>query len=85
MENFKKPAITRVARRAGIKNISDESYTTIRNLIVSRLTSLLEASFIVNEQSNTKTLMTGDVIEALRLQNINLSRSALSTDSCPKF
>lgn len=84
MEHFKKPAITRIARRAGIKNISDESYNTVRNLILDRLTNLLETAFIVNEQTNTKTLMVADVVEALRLGGVVLCRSTMSTDSCPK-
>lgn len=85
MRTFKKPAITRVARRAGIKNLSEESYQMIENLIFSKLESVLKSAFIVNEQTNTKTLMPGDVVESLRLQGVNVSRSILSTDGCPKF
>ena len=85
MKRFKKPSISRVARRAGIKNLSEDSYELIETLIFSKLESVLHSAFIVNDQCNTKTLMTGDVVDALRLQGINLSKSTLSGGSCPKF
>ena len=85
MKSFKKPSISRVARRAGIKNLSEDSYVLIETLIFSKLESVLHSAFIVNDQCNTKTLMTGDVVDALRLQGINLSKSTLSGGSCPKF
>lgn len=84
-ENFKKPAIIRIARKAGIKNISEDCYQSIRNLILDKITDLLENAFIINEQTNTKTLMVNDVIGALKIQGTNLSYSTLSTDTCPKF
>jgi histone H3/H4 len=85
MESFKKPAIIRLARRAGIKNISEDCYDTIRNLIMFRLTKLLHTSFIINDQTNTKTLMVNDVVEALRLQGKSVCKSTLSNETCPKY
>ena len=85
MDNLKKPAIMRLARKAGIKNISEDCYNTIRNLIFTKTTNILENAFIINEQTNTKTLMVNDIIQALRIQGIKLSKSTLSTDTCPKF
>ncbi len=85
MEKFTKPSIIRVARKAGIKNLSEECYTTIRHLINMELNDLLNDSFIINEERGTKTLMADDVLEALKIRGVYLSKSEdLSTETCEK-
>ena len=85
MEQFTKPSITRIARKAGIKNLSDESYNMVRNLISMKVEELIEKSLIVNDERGTKTIMCEDVVDALRLSGVYLSKSNdLSNETCLK-
>ena len=60
MENpgFTKPSITRLARRAGVKSMSDDCVDTIRSLIGVELNEIIRMAVILNEQNSTKTVMT---------------------------
>lgn len=85
MDNITKPSITRLARQAGVKSLSDECYNNIRNLITLYLTEVVAAALIVNSEHNTKTLMPEDVYEALRLRGYNVAQShELGTTTCSK-
>jgi histone H3/H4 len=85
MENITKPSITRLARRAGVKSISDNCFDTIRDLIDYRLQEVISASLIVNSERQTKTLMADDVYEALRLLNYNVTQSIdMGKSTCSK-
>jgi len=75
MDGISKPAITRLARKAGVKSMSDDCVTTIRNIIGMELTKVLQSVLIINEQRNTKTIMSDDVFEALRLKGYTLAKS----------
>jgi histone H3/H4 len=76
MDKFTKPSITRVVRKAGIKHLSEDSYSSIRVLINHKTKELLEKCLIINEQRGTKTLMSDDVIDALRLSGLHVSKSS---------
>jgi histone H3/H4 len=85
MENITKPSITRLARRAGVKSISDDCYDTIRNLVGLYLSEVIVAALVVNSEHNTKTLMPEDIYEALRLRGYNVAQSnELNTTTCAK-
>lgn len=71
-----KPSITRLARRAGVKSISDECFDYIRVLIVMRMMHVLNHAMIINSEHQTKTLMADDIYEALSLMNQNLAQSS---------
>lgn len=75
MEGITKPALTRIARRAGIKSLSDDCFDTIRNLIGMKLTEVIKVISIVNSEHQTKTIMSSDVYEALHLMNYNVTES----------
>jgi len=75
MDGISKPAITRLARKAGIKSMSDDCVTTIRNIIGMELSRTLNVVFVVNEQRNTKTIMPDDVFDALSLRGYSLTKS----------
>ena len=72
---FTKPAITRLARRAGVKSMSDECIIPIKHLLAMELESILNTTLIVNKQHATKTIMPDDVYEALHLSGINVART----------
>lgn len=70
-----KPSITRLARRAGIKSISEECFPYIRALIEQKLDIVVRNSLVVNRERQTKTLMTEDVYQALALTGENIAQS----------
>ena len=82
---FTNPSIKRLARKAGIKTLSDDCYDEIRNIINIKLKSILETSFIVNQHHKTKILMINDIYEALTLLGENFAYSDdLGTNSITK-
>ena len=85
MERITKPSINRLARRAGVKSVSEECHDTIRNLIGMELNTIIKTVLIVNSQNQTKTVMVKDVYDALHLLNHNITESSdLNTSSCLK-
>ena len=80
-----KPAMIRLARRAGVKSISDDCYSVIHNLAGSILTDIITASIIVNSEHKNKTLMVEDLYEALELRGYNIARSTeINKSTCIK-
>jgi histone H3/H4 len=85
MDNITKPSITRLARRAGIKSVSDDCYDLIRKLIDHKLEEILRITIVVNTERQTKTLMADDVYEAISLNGVNLTQSTdLGIATCQK-
>ena len=85
MEDITKPSIIRLARRAGVKSVSDECFHAIRQLIDNRLNELVYAALIVNSEHQTKTLMSDDVYDAFTLLGNNVTQSNdLGTSTCSK-
>ena len=71
MDIFTKPAIIKLARRAGIKNISDDCIKQIRSLIALKINEILNMTIIINNQHSHKTIMFEDLYQALKILNIN--------------
>ena len=85
MEGITRPSITRLARRAGIKSVSDECFDSIRNLVDQKLNEILLAALVVNSEHQTKTLMPDDIYEALHLNGYNIAQSTdLGVTTCTK-
>jgi len=85
MEHITKPSITRLARRAGVKSVSDDCFNTIRSLIDNHLDELVKASLVVNSELQTKTLMSENVYDSLSLLGYNVTQSSdLGTATCAK-
>jgi histone H3/H4 len=70
-----RPSLTRLARRAGIKSVSEDCYKNVRALITQRLDLVLRSALVINAEHATKTLMPEDVYEALALMGENLAQS----------
>jgi histone H3/H4 len=84
-ELFTKPAILRLARKAGIKNLSDDCYDPIRTLMSTELEEVMKVAIYLNEIRGTKTISVDDVSDSLRLMGKNLAKSEdLSVASCSK-
>lgn len=75
MENITNPSILRLARRAGISSVNEDSYDTIRAIIMKKLEEIINTVLIVNAQHNTKTIMTQDIYDALELLNEGVART----------
>ena len=85
MESITKPSITRLARRAGVKSVSDDCFDTVRSLINNQLSQVVRAAMVVNDEHQTKTLMVDDVFAALRLLGHQVTSSGdLGTQTCGK-
>jgi histone H3/H4 len=85
MEGITRPSITRLARRAGVKSISDDCFDLVRNMIGMKLTDIVKVANIVNSEHQTKTIMVNDIYESLHLLGYNVTQSTdLSTTACNK-
>ena len=71
---FTKPAITRLARRAGVKSMSDDSVETVRNLIALKINEFVKVMDVVNNENNTKTIMTTDFYNAAKYLGHNVAK-----------
>ena len=76
IDNISKPSITRLARQAGIKSLSEDCFETVRNLIDDKLNEVIKTIIVVNSEHQTKTIMVGDVYKALQLLNYNVAESS---------
>lgn len=74
-KGFTKPALTRLARRAGVKSMSEDCVETLRNVMYLKLTELLTTMEIVNRQNNTKTMMPQDFFGATEFMGKNVARN----------
>jgi len=72
MDGLSQPAITRLARRAGVKSLSNECHDTIKNLIGMKLEEVIKATIVVKQ---TKTIMDSDIYKALELIGYNITES----------
>ena len=69
---FSKPSILRIARKAGIKCISDECYDLIDKMIYARVQEIIEDSLSIKNQRGGKVLTQNDIQESLSLRSINV-------------
>lgn len=74
--SLSKPAIIKLARRAGVKSLSDDCYNTVRNLVGMKLNEVIRAVIIVNDNHSTKTIMKNDVYKALEILGYNVTESS---------
>jgi histone H3/H4 len=69
------PSITRIARRSGVKSISEHCFPLIKQLITKETEDVIRKALIINSERQTKTLMPEDIYEALSLLGKNLTQS----------
>lgn len=74
MEGLTKRSLTRLARRAGVKSMSEDCINTIKSLIGIKLNEICYKISIINEQRDTKTIMTTDAYEALRFMGVEIAK-----------
>jgi histone H4 len=61
-----KGALRRLARRGGVKRISDNSYTAMRDFADSMLTKITRDSIVYAESAKRRTITAMDVVYALK-------------------
>lgn len=85
INDITKPSIIRLARRAGVKSISDDCFDAIRQIILDHLESVIQAGIVVNSEHQTKTLMSDDIYDAFFIMGNNVTQSnELGTTTCNK-
>ena len=67
-----KPAIRRLARRGGVKRISNLIYEETRNVLKSFLENIVRDSVTYTEHARRKTVTAMDVVYALKRQGRSL-------------
>lgn len=70
-----KPSIKKLAKRGGVKSLSNDCFDPIKNLLYLKLDDILRTSLIINEHRNVRTLSVDDIYEALRVKGINIART----------
>lgn len=85
MESITKPSITRLARRAGVKSVSNNCFPLIQTIISNKVHELISTALVVNSEHQTKTLMADDIYDSLLLLGNNVTQSnELGIDTCSK-
>jgi histone H4 len=85
MEYITKSSISRLSKRAGIKNLSEDSYKTIEDIIEKDINDLVKTILIVNSQTNNKTINTSDIYNCFKIKGYNVSYSDdLNTNTMTK-
>ena len=80
-----RPSLMRIARRGGIKSLSEDCYPEMRDIVNNQLEEILRVAMIVNGEKHTKTLMVEDIYETLALMGHHVTRSSdLGTTTCSK-
>jgi histone H4 len=80
MKGITKPSLTRLARRGGVKSLSDDCFDTVRNLIGLKLENIIETIVIVNSSSQTKIITLEDVYKSFHILNYNITESNYLSD-----
>jgi histone H3/H4 len=75
MDEFTKSSILKLARKAGIKSLSEDTYNTIRNLIGLKIDKTISDVLILNSERKTKTILMDDLIDSYALKNKFISKS----------
>ena len=73
IQGITKPAIRRLARRGGIKRISDLIYEETRDILKVFLENVIRDAVTYTEHAKRKTVTTMDVIYALKRQGRTLN------------
>ena len=85
MDSITRPSINRLARRAGVKSVSDDCFDLIKKIMSDKLKEIIDTAIIVNSEHQTITLMADDIYEALHLRGYNMTSSTdIGSTTCTK-
>ena len=74
-EHLTKPGITRLARKAGVKSVSEDVYEIIFKIINQLIINTSKTALIINNQRDFKTLMFEDFYEAIHTNGDKIAKS----------
>ena len=72
MSDISKQGIIRLARKAGVKSLSNKCVNVIRELMYERVEELLKIMIIFNENKKNKIILLDDLVRSLEYEGINL-------------
>ena len=72
IQGITKPAIRRLARRAGVKRISGLIYEETRGILTQFLRSVIQDAIVYTDHAKRKTVTSMDVVYALKRQGRTL-------------
>ena len=72
MSDISKQGIIRLARKAGVKSLSNKCVNVIRELMYERVEELLKIMIIFNENKKNKIILLDDLVKSLEYEGINL-------------
>lgn len=67
IQGITKSAILRLAHKAGVKNVGSLVYEEVRGIVKLQLEHIVEKAVIVTKHSDRKTVMVGDIQEAMHV------------------
>lgn len=70
-----KPSLTRLARKAGIKSLSDDCFPFLNLLIRSRIESILKISRVLTDQREGKIILEKDCYDAVSILGEEMGKS----------
>ena len=70
-----KPSLTRLARKAGIKSLSDECFPLLNSIIDSRIEDILKISHVLMEQREGRIILERDCYDAVSILGEEMGRS----------
>ena len=70
--NISKPALTRLARKAGVKTMSEECIPFVQDLIKEKLKDILKTSIVFSQNKKNKIILIDDLYHTLELEGINV-------------
>lgn len=73
MEKLPKTVVTQMARKAGIKTVSDDTESIIIDIVNDTLTDVLRHSIIASEEVDSKILSKKNIIDGMSLMDINIT------------
>ena len=65
---FTRPAIMKLARKAGVKSLSEDCYRLIDSILASRIEQLVKDGLLVHKFRGAKVLTCNDIQEAAKLR-----------------
>lgn len=74
-ENISKPSLTRLARKAGIKSLSDDCFPVLNTIIQNRLKDILRISHVLMEQRNGRVILERDCYDSVSILGEEMGRS----------
>jgi len=72
MSDISKQGIIRLARKAGVKSLSNKCVNVLKEIMCERIEELLKIMIIFNENKSNKIILLDDLVKTLEHEGINL-------------